>query len=335
MYQKRKLIVSILIAGVVIYVFARNVEPDRIVESLRRVDMFLALLAILLSFASFIVKVYRWQYIIGRVKAVPYADLLGIVSVSQLLTNILSFRAGDLFQVFALSIRERMSKIVIASTMAACYLLDFLSMAMVFSFISFAVVLPFEKRYVHALFVGCAVLVSLTVAYVVSGKRIEDFVSRHSTSLGRKIARLNAGFRVFSDKKLLAVTLASTLLMWIIGYVQTAVLLRAFACNSLSPAGILAYLVIPGLVNVIPVAQLALSMSAGWAVLIAFGVGKSTALCVALMAYVIGLGTIAVLALSSVIVNRDLRSFTRNAVRSGAPLAGEKAAAGKEGGFNG
>ena len=91
-------IVGIIISFVCTWLFARNIEWGVLVTSLKEVNCFYIVSAILITFIMYALRAIRWQSIMSPIKKISFINMLSAISIGYMANNILPARAGEIIR---------------------------------------------------------------------------------------------------------------------------------------------------------------------------------------------------------------------------------------------
>lgn len=103
--KSHHLILGLVIAGLALFLTFRNVSFHEIYQSIRGLEIQYLPLAVLLFFASFAVRVYRWHYLCRAVKSIPPRRFYSPMMIG-FMGNLLPLRAGEFIRAYLLGKRE-------------------------------------------------------------------------------------------------------------------------------------------------------------------------------------------------------------------------------------
>ncbi|MCK9582976.1 MAG: flippase-like domain-containing protein [Endomicrobiales bacterium] len=247
--QTIKIILGVIILVVAVYYLSLGANFSKIAESFAKVNFFFFSLACLFLVLTTLVKVFRWRFMLADVKEIKFRSLLSVFYIAQFFSNILPFRAGDVFQVVYLGKKEKVSKAIVLSSVIAYQVVDFISLLVIFIVASFFFVVSknmFELALI--LFIFSLVVLGL---YVFFHRRIAGFLSGKEGWLYKKTHLLNDGLKMFGKLNVLYITIFYSICMWILAFAQSYLILLAFGIK-LSVSKIFLYLVVPMLVSILP-----------------------------------------------------------------------------------
>lgn len=306
-----KYALTVFVLAAALYLIWRTIDLERSWEALRAARWGWVAAAAVFGLVSFLVKTYRWKLLIRPTKNVAFRPVLSVYSISQMTSNVLPFRGGDIVQLIYFSARENVSRTKIAATIAAGQLLDLFSMLLMFVVLSFFFAFPhaLSRTVMTAIFI----LAAGAGVYAAAARKVTDFLGRWRFAR-RRVELFYEATRELSRPAIVAAMSALTAALWVITYAQVWCVFRAFSINA-SAMAILSYLTLPSLVAVLPstpgfigVWELAAVTVLAW-----FGIDKAPALSAAAVHHAIGMAVTVLLGMTFVIIEGfDGRRGRRN-----------------------
>jgi len=126
------LILGLVIAGLALFLAFRNVSFHAVYQSIRGLEIEYIPIAVVLFFASFVVRVYRWQVLCGAVKSIPPRRLYSPMMIG-FMGNLLPFRAGEFIRAFLLGKREDIGFSASFATIVVERIFDMISILVLFA----------------------------------------------------------------------------------------------------------------------------------------------------------------------------------------------------------
>ena len=100
--QQIAVLIGICISGVFLWIAFRDLQPDQVVDEIRRANIGLLLFSAVWFFASMILIALRWQYLLRAVQHVPLKNLTALVAICYMGNNIYPLRSGEALRIFLL-----------------------------------------------------------------------------------------------------------------------------------------------------------------------------------------------------------------------------------------
>lgn len=98
-----KKLLSISVATLCLYIAFKQIDLQSLTNSLSESNLFLIILAILITYLSFIFRSIRWKILLGSPDSLKLKQYISSTHIGYFLNNILPFRAGDLGRAHLLS----------------------------------------------------------------------------------------------------------------------------------------------------------------------------------------------------------------------------------------
>ncbi len=242
MKRALKITLSFVVAGVLLYLFFRKLDPREIRAHIREADPFWLGASMLLQIAHLVIRSLRWRVLLHPMKPrVGFYNLFSTTAIGYMLSFIL-FRIGEVVRPILLAQRERINGPGALATCVLERLMDFFTVAMflgvylVFHFeppAGAAAGLDISQVRTAGIVFGLATLASFPVLYVMVHYRQPLFeLLERRFGAGAMIPRLLhaflGGFDAVKGGRLLTLAWAQSILVWltITGAIWTS--LRAF-----------------------------------------------------------------------------------------------------------
>lgn len=286
----------------------RNVDPERLLDALKRANWLLLALAIVPLVIERIVRPLRLAILLNA--PIRFIDVIAAQSVSQLVNLVLPLRSGEVSLVVLLGAFAPISRSSAFSIVVIDRLLDIICVLLVFA--ASLVIVPNlpqaadQAATLLAVFVGFAVAIMLVlVAFKARVMRqVDRFLPRmDAPRAGRwrqRIALLIDGFSVVHDVRRFSSAVVATLATWSLAVVGTWLVLRGFWPGAPIEAAALA--VCFGVIGVTLVslpAGIGVVHAAYVAAIVMFGGAQEVAVAFAVVAHFLATATTAVIGAAS------------------------------------
>jgi uncharacterized protein (TIRG00374 family) len=126
------LILGLAIAGLALFLTFRNVSFHAIYQSIRGLEVRYIPVVVVLFFASFVVRVYRWHYLCRAVKSIPPRRLYSPMMIG-FMGNLLPLRAGEFIRAYLLGKREDIGFSASFATIVVERIFDMISILVLFA----------------------------------------------------------------------------------------------------------------------------------------------------------------------------------------------------------
>jgi len=242
-----KKIISFLLLLFFLFLLFRKIDFEKVKESFVNIKWPFVIISILIGLFVFFLKVYRWNVILSYKKNISFIRTLEVLSISQLISYVLPFRAGDVVQIVYLSIKEEISKIVVLTSIAWYQFIDIVFTFLISFYVSFFIIYGYYSK-IKLLFLFVLIIIILILLF---NKQIFEFIRQHFSSLKDKIDLLQEAIKNFFSITNLLKTISLTIAMIVLGFFSHLFFLKGFNIN-ISPIGVLAFISIPTFVGLIP-----------------------------------------------------------------------------------
>jgi uncharacterized protein (TIRG00374 family) len=247
-----KLLVSLVVGGVFLYLAVRNVRFEQLRDALARLDARWLVPAVVLSLLIQVFRAWRWQLVLRPLARVPLATLWVVASVAYMAINLLPIRMGEVVRPWLLSRRTSVSfsnvvgNLIIEKTFDSAVIVFYILLGLLTTenlphWVRTGAVVP------SAAFVGLATLV------VLLWWRGEHFVERSLVRwlperVGARVlgvARsLVDGMRVLGDPRLVLGVFAVSLTLWFLPILSSWVMIQAFHLDAPFNAALAVFILI-------------------------------------------------------------------------------------------
>ncbi len=232
----RRLILSLLVGGVFLYLAFRNVPFDGLRAALARFDWRWLVPAVTLSLLIQVFRAWRWQLELRPLARIGLGQLWIVTSVAYMAINVLPARMGEIVRPWLLSRRSSVTfsnvvgNLVVEKTMDSIVIVFYILVGL----LTTADLPAWVRR--GALFpaAGAAILAGLVVLVWVGGEpffnqRVARYLpARFGAGLGRFINALLDGMRILPNPRLLAMVFTVSVALWSLPILSSYVVIRAF-----------------------------------------------------------------------------------------------------------
>src|SRR6185295_14446993 len=207
----RKVVLSLVVSGVFLYLAFRHVPLGDLRTALGRVHASWLVLSIVLSFVLMLFRTWRWQLELRPLEHVPFWRLWVITAVAYLAINLFPARLGEVVRPWLLSRRSGVSFSNVVGNLVVEKTMD--SVVILFYILAGLLTVEHLPRWVRTGAMFPAVLaVTLVTLVILLWWRGEAFVERHvlhwlperfGTGLRRVLSAIVAGMQVIPNPALL------------------------------------------------------------------------------------------------------------------------------------
>jgi uncharacterized protein (TIRG00374 family) len=281
-----KLVASLALGGVCLWVAVRKVQGGDFVEALSAFDTSYLIPLVLISLAIQVFRAWRWQIELSPLRRLPFFLLWQVVAVAYMMINVLPFRLGEPVRPLLLSWKSNLAVPAIVGNWAFEKMMD--SAAMVF-YIHLTLLMTDLPDWANRASTGSLtiffLLLGLVVGFWLRGPAFFDAaLGRVLPSTARDwcvrvLSSARDGLQILPDRRLVALVFVVTLLLWALPILSSYVLILAFGLDVPVAAAFVVFVAIgvgtalpnpPGMFGVF---QIAAVVALGL-----FGVDRATAL---------------------------------------------------------
>lgn len=268
MLSKRRLASVIFgfgISGACLWWLLSNLDFGQVWEALKTANYLLILLAVLVTFTSYLLRAWRWEFFFRNRKVAPsYFDLVRCLFVGFFMNNILPARAGELVRAHIGGRHSREGRTEVLATIASERLADGLAISVMFS-LFFTLFSPAgdletgnEMFLVSSLFAMIAVSAAAVLAlrnyvFILLEKISELLPGGISKFSLERVRRFLQGLEPLCDLQKLAVIIPLSALVWLVELLVYYLVSAAFN-QSLSLGGLSLFLAAVNFSSLIPAA---------------------------------------------------------------------------------
>jgi glycosyltransferase 2 family protein len=296
-----KLLVSLVVGGVFLYLAVRNVRIEELRAAFAHLDVRWLVPAVALSLLIQVFRAWRWQLELRPLAAVPFATLWVVASVAYMAINLLPVRMGEVVRPWLLSRRTSVSfsnvvgNLIIEKTFDSAVIVFYILLGLLTT-----ENLPHWVR--TGAIVPAVAFVALATLVVLLWWRGEQFVERRLVRwfperLGARVlgvARsLVDGMRVLGDPWLVLAVFVVSLTLWFLPILSSWVMIQAFHIDAPFNAALAVFILIgfgtalPQLPGMVGTYQLACVWALGL-----FGVPQAQALAYGIVLNAVQLATL-------------------------------------------
>jgi glycosyltransferase 2 family protein len=168
--KKARIWIGIVISIIALAIAFRKIDLSQVWAAITRVNYWFLAASLVPLLLFVILRAYRWRLLFYPKQGLRIRNLLAVINIGYLLSNILPARLGDVARAYLVGDTEEVSRTAAFSTIVAERVLDAL-----FAVIGFFIVLPFapvpDWMIRSGLIVGVAVLVVIVLFAVLVRRR--------------------------------------------------------------------------------------------------------------------------------------------------------------------
>ena len=134
------------ISLICLYLVFRNIEVDKVFETMRSVNyLYLGELAIILQLSTIWLRAERWKYLLALpIKKLTFKHLLPATMIGFMANNILPARAGEFVRAYVIGKKERISSTASFATIIIERVCDMITMLSFLFLLIFVVKFPVQ-----------------------------------------------------------------------------------------------------------------------------------------------------------------------------------------------
>ena len=269
-----------------IYLCIRNIDFKQSVSLLKNADISLIILGIIIYVCSYLVRGFRWDYILAPLKKMKMFQSFYYLVFGFFMNNILPLRLGEFVRAIVAGKKLEISRSGVFATIVVERLMDII--IFIISFFLIAMFVPNIPNWLQKSFVLCAIVFGLMfVVLFFMSKDEEKFLKLlYKFHLPLKITefiksiflKFASGLKFFQDKKLFFIVFITSVIVWIIESYAYKTLFMAFGLK-VSAIQCLFVIVTTGIATMIPTAPgfIGAIESVGMVTLGIFGVEETMA----------------------------------------------------------
>jgi uncharacterized membrane protein YbhN (UPF0104 family) len=168
--KKARIWIGIVISIIALAIAFREIDLSQVWAAITRVNYWLLAASLVPLLLFVVLRAYRWRLLFYPKQGLRIRNLLAVINIGYLLSNILPARLGDVGRAYLIGDTEEVSRTAAFSTIVAERVLDAL-----FAVIGFFIVLPFapipDWMIRSGLIVGAAVLAAIVLFVVLVRRR--------------------------------------------------------------------------------------------------------------------------------------------------------------------
>ena len=168
--KKARIWIGIAISIIALAIAFREIDLSQVWAALARINYWFLAVSLLPLLLFVVLRAYRWRLLFYPKQDLRIRNLLAVINIGYLLSNILPARLGDVARAYLIGDTEEVSRTAAFSTIIAERVLDAL-----FAVVGFFIVLPFapvpDWMIRSGLIVGAAVLAAIVLFVVLVRRR--------------------------------------------------------------------------------------------------------------------------------------------------------------------
>ena len=235
-YLKLSFLSILSIAG--LYIAFKGEDLDQLAFHLTNVDLTFVIIACALLLFSCVIRAYRWKLLLSPFEQVQLESVFSATMIGYFGNGIFAFRLGELLKSYSVTKGTKIKTLQAFGTVIIERLLDVIALVAIFIFL--IPWFPFDDAYIKYGIISFILISFLSIAIVYAFVRFElvkNFENKNWVSSGfglkLKIAavRLSEGLDVIKKNEAFQQILISSILLWVIYFIETVFLVKACGLN--------------------------------------------------------------------------------------------------------
>ena len=246
---------------ILIYLCVRNIDFRQSVLLLKNADITLIVLGVIVYIISYIVRGFRWDYILAPLKKMKLFKSFYYLVFGFFMNNVLPLRLGEFVRAIVAGKKLEISRSGVFATIVVERLMDII--IFIISFFLIAMFVPNIPSWLQKSFIICAIIFGLMFIVLFFMSKDEDkFIKLlYKFHLPVKISdiiksiflKFASGLKFFQNKKLVLIVFITSVIVWIVESYAYQLLFLAFGLK-LSVIQCLFVIVTTGIAAMLPTA---------------------------------------------------------------------------------
>ena len=234
-----KIILGCLVSLVLIYLCIRNIDFKQSVSLLKNADLSLIALGVIIYAASYLVRGFRWDYILMPLKKMKMFQSFFYLVFGFFMNNILPLRLGEFVRAIVAGKKLEISRSGVFATIVVERLMDII--IFIISFFLIAMFVPNIPAWLQKSFIACAIIFGLMFIVLFFMSKDEDkflkllskfhLPSKINEIIKSLFIKFASGLKFFQNKKLFFIVFITSIIVWIIEAYAYKTLFAAFGLN--------------------------------------------------------------------------------------------------------
>ena len=235
-YLKLGFLSILSLAG--LYIAFKGEDLDQLFFHLANVNLIYVTIACALLIFSCIIRAYRWKLLLHPFDKVHLKSVYSATMIGYFGNAIFAFRLGELLKAYSVTKGTKINTLQAFGTVIIERLLDVI--ALVVTFIFLIPWFPFDDDYIRYGLISFILISLISIAIIYAFIRFElvkNFENKKwlSSGFGLKfkiaIVRLSEGLNVIKKNEAFHQIAISSVLLWVIYFIETVFLVRACGLN--------------------------------------------------------------------------------------------------------
>ncbi len=238
--MRLRIIFSLLISGVFIYLAFRDIDYRLMLDALRQANYWLLIPGIAFMFLSHWLRAVRWRYFMAPIKKIDTPTLFSAVMIGYYANNVFPLRLGEILRPYALAKATGVSRMATFATIFVERLIDVLSLLLLLAFSVFFHDYPvwIEKGAVVIFLatLGCTAFIVFLMLRTHTTLKIVDYFMRPFPQRARDLVHklLHSfldGFTIFKKSEHFWTITWQSVVIWLFYAIIVFFTLEAFGFN--------------------------------------------------------------------------------------------------------
>ncbi|MBR3627243.1 MAG: flippase-like domain-containing protein [Elusimicrobia bacterium] len=244
-----------------IYLCIRNIDFKQSVSLLKNADIIFIILGVILYIISYIVRGFRWDYILAPLKKMKKFQSFFYLVFGFFMNNVLPLRLGEFVRAIVAGKKLEISRSGVFATIVVERLMDII--IFIISFFLIAIFVPNIPNWLQKSFVLCAVIFGLMFVVLFFMSKDEDKFLKLLYKFHLPVKFLEiiksiflkfaSGLKFFQNKKLFFIVFITSVIVWIVESYAYQFLFSAFGLK-LTVIQCLFVIVTTGIATMLPTA---------------------------------------------------------------------------------
>jgi hypothetical protein len=214
--NRAKTLVLLLISGIFLWLALVDVSFREMQRAFAKIDPLWLLLSFSGMVIAFIIRVIRWQVLLSYEKKMALMNLTSSFLIGLMVNNILPARVGELVRAYILEKKEKVSKVLVLSTIILERTADGLSVFLFFVLLLFLCPFPENVKRMGFLVTGIYILSLLgLVGLKIWQERVVEAFGRWP-KVAKAVSSFSSGLNILGSLRKTALFSFYSLLAWFI-----------------------------------------------------------------------------------------------------------------------
>ncbi len=231
----KKLLASLAIAAVCLWMAARHVDPDELATALAGFNLLYLIPAVAVSLLIQIVRAWRWKIELSPLANIRFALVWQVVAVAYMMINVLPFRLGEPVRPVLLSWKTELTIPAIVGNWVFEKMMDTAAIVFYLHVALLVTDLPdWATKAAMGSLVLFGIMLTIVVGFWLKGDAFFDatlgrVLPEGTRTKTRKILEdAREGLQILPDRRLVALVFAVTLVLWFLPILSSYIFILGF-----------------------------------------------------------------------------------------------------------